>query len=116
MADVNNSPPLVLRREPTPGRTTVYCSGKVIAATAAALKAGVKPLIVPGGTLVLDLSEVGFMDSMGLGTIATLWVSSKTAGCNFTLINFSARLRDLFTVTHLLSLFEPCGEANAQIP
>ena len=70
---------------------------------------------VRGGSVVLDLTDVTFMDSMGLGTIATLWVSSKNAGCQLALINLSPRIRDLFTVTHLLSLFEACGESNAKI-
>ena len=52
---------------------------------------------------------------MGLGTVASLYVSAKTAGCQFELINLSRRLRDLFTVTHLLSLFEVCGETDARI-
>jgi anti-sigma B factor antagonist len=76
----------------------------------------VKPLIVPGGHVVLDLSGVTFMDSMGLGTIATLWVSSKGRSCGLVVTNLSPRIRDLFTVTHLLSLFEPCGGADARIP
>jgi anti-sigma B factor antagonist len=111
-----DSATLRLRTEVTPERTIVYCSGRVISTTADMLKAHVKPLVSPGRTLVIDLTEVTFMDSMGLGIIATLWVSAKSAQCRLTVTNLSARLRDLFTVTHLLSLFEACGETNAQIP
>jgi anti-sigma B factor antagonist len=107
---------LMLRRDVTPECTIVRCSARLILSTADALKADVKPLIVRGGSIVLDLSDVTFMDSMGLGTIASLWVSSRNARCQLTLINLSPRIRDLFTVTHLLSLFEGCGAANAQIP
>ena len=107
---------LMLRRDVTPECTIVYCSGKLISSTADVLKGDVKPLIVRGGSIVLDLSDVTFMDSMGLGTIASLWVSSKNARCQLALINLSPRIRDLFTVTHLLSLFEGCGEANIQTP
>jgi anti-sigma B factor antagonist len=107
---------LALRIDTAPDRSIVYCGGRLVSSTADALKAQVKPLIVRGGTVVMDLSELTFMDSMGLGTIASLWVSSKTASCQLALINLTPRIRDLFTVTHLLSLFEACGEANAQIP
>jgi anti-sigma B factor antagonist len=107
---------LTLLHEATSDGTVVYCRGRVILSTADELKRDVKPLIVHGGHIVLDLSEVTFMDSMGLGTIASLWVSSKNAGCQLTLVNLTRRLRDLFTMTHLLSLFEACGETNAQIP
>ena len=112
---MTDNSPLLFRTEVMSDRTIVHCSGKVISTTAEMLKAEVKPRIVPGATCVLDLSEVVFMDSMGLGTIASLWVSSKTARCAFTVTNLSPRLRDLFTMTHLLSLFEPCGETNAHI-
>jgi anti-sigma B factor antagonist len=96
--------------------TVVHCGGRLVLTTADLLKNEVKPLIGRSGTIVLDLSEVTFMDSVGLGTIASLYVSSKTAGCQLGVRNLSRRLRDLFTVTHLLSLFEACGESNAQIP
>jgi len=107
---------LVVWSEGTPGGTVVHCSGRLTSSTAAALKTEAKPLIVRGGSIVLDLSDVTFMDSMGLGTIASLWVSATNVRCQLALINLSPRIRDLFTVTHLLSLFEACGEANAQIP
>jgi anti-sigma B factor antagonist len=112
MAD---DPTLTLRSDVTPESTVVHCSGRLILSTADALKSYVKPRIVRGGSVVLDLTDLTFMDSMGLGTIATLWISSKTAGCQLALINLSPRIRDLFTVTHLLSLFEACGESNARI-
>jgi anti-sigma B factor antagonist len=107
---------LELRREMNPDRAVVYCSGRLVSTTADILKAEVKPLIVRGRNIVLDLSDLSFMDSMGLGTIASLWVSAKSRSCELVLVNLSPRIRDLFTVTHLLSLFEACGETNAQIP
>ncbi len=104
-----------VRNEFTSVGTSVHCRGRLTSNTTEELKVAVKPLIVPGGRIVLDLSDVTFMDSMGLGAIAGLWVSSKNARCELVLINLSPRIRDLFTVTHLLSLFEACGEANAHI-
>jgi anti-sigma B factor antagonist len=104
------------RTERTGEAAVVHCSGRLISTTAGQLHAGVKPLVTRGAKVVLDLTDVTFMDSMGLGTIASLYVSSKANGCTFELINLSRRVRDLFTVAHLLSLFEPCGESNAIIP
>ena len=108
-------PVLTLRTEVEGDVTIVRCSGTLTSAGAGLLHAEVKPLIHHAKKIVLDLSEVTFMDSMGLGTIVTLYVSSKTAGCQLELINLSRRIRDLFTLTHLLLLFEPCGETNARI-
>jgi anti-anti-sigma factor len=106
---------LTMRTEVLPDSTVVHCAGRLISSTSSALKDDLKPRMVSGGRLVLDLTGVTFMDSMGLGTIASLWVSSKNAHCELSLINLSPRVRDLFTVTHLLSLFEACGESNAHI-
>jgi anti-sigma B factor antagonist len=107
---------LTLRTDVAPESTVVHCTGRLISSTANELKDRVKPQLVPGANVVIDLSNVTFMDSMGLGTIAGLWVSSKNSGCQLSLINLSPRVRDLFTMTHLLSLFEACGESNARIP
>ena len=107
---------LTLRSDVTPESTVVHCSGRLISSTADALRSYVKPRLTSGTRVVVDLSEVTFMDSMGLGTVAALWVSSRNAGCQLALINLSPRIRDLFTMTHLLSLFEACGESNARIP
>jgi anti-sigma B factor antagonist len=107
---------LMLRTDTTADATVVRCSGRLISTSADRLKAEVKPLFRRGNKVVLDLSDVTFMDSMGLGTIASLYVSSKTAGCSLALINLNRRIRDLLSMTHLLSLFEACGETNAIIP
>ena len=113
---MTENPPLTLRTDVDGDVRIVRCSGRLTSSVAGLLHAEVKPLIPHAKKIVLDLTDLAFMDSMGLGTIATLYVSSKTAGCQFELINLSRRIRDLFTVTHLLSLFEQCGETNVTIP
>jgi anti-sigma B factor antagonist len=94
---------------------TVRCSGKLVSDVSREFQAAVKPLLTPGGRVTIDLTGLTFMDSMGLGTVASLYVSSKVAGCTLELINLNRRIRDLFSVTHLLSLFEPCGQSNIPI-
>ena len=105
-----------LRTETAGDVTTVYCTGRLVLSTSHVLSTQVKPLLGAGGRVVLDLTAVTFMDSMGLGTIATLWVSSRNRSCQLDVVNLTPRIRDLFTATHLLSLFEPCGQANVRIP
>jgi anti-sigma B factor antagonist len=45
------------------------------------------------------------MDSMGLGTVVRLYVSAKSAGCDLKLINLGKRVRQLLSVTNLMSVF-----------
>jgi anti-sigma B factor antagonist len=73
--------------------------------------------LIPGSKrIVLDLTDLGYMDSSGLGSIIGLYVSVKTAGGRLEVINLSARVRQLFSITNVLSLFEVCGEQNIRLP
>ena len=98
------------------GVCTVRCQGQLSGERALRLRDEVKPLVGKGRTVTLDLTEVTFMDSLGLGVIATLFISARTAGCQLEIVNLSPRLRDLLSVSHLLSLFEPAGQSNVKMP
>jgi anti-sigma B factor antagonist len=113
---MNHPQPLTLAVDVTDDGAVVRCRGKLTSVVSGTFHSEVKRLIPQTARITIDLTDVTFMDSMGLGTIATLYVSAKTAGCQLQLINLSPRVRELFSVTHLLSLFEPCGESNIPIP
>ena len=66
--------------------------------------------------IVLDLTELSYMDSMGLGTIIRLYVSAKAAGCELELINIGARIRQLLGMANVLSVFTACGEHHLRVP
>ena len=86
--------------------TTVRCHGRLINQTAGEVKDIVKPLIPQGGTILIDLKDVTFMDSLGLGTLVGLKVSAINEGyCKLKLENLSPRLQELLKLTSLTSLF-----------
>jgi anti-sigma B factor antagonist len=60
--------------------------------------------------IVLDLADVNYMDSLGLGTLVRLYVSAKSAGCNLELYHIGKRVREMLGVTHLLGVFTVIGE------
>ncbi len=109
-------PRLSLRIHAEDGEATVHCSGKLVAGVTETLSTEVRQLIPHSKRIVLDLTDLTHMDSMGLGTIVRLLVSSKAAGCALELINLSARIRQLFGLTNLLSVFEVCGEQRIKLP
>ncbi len=82
-------------------QTVVQCAGRVVSETTQSLKSTVKPLLSHGGTVVLDLTNVSYMDSSGLGAIVSLYVSAKAASCQLSLINLNKRLKELFSLTRL---------------
>jgi anti-sigma B factor antagonist len=94
----------------------VRCKGRLIGDQAVEVRSRVKPLLAGARHITLDLTDVVYMDSIGLGVIASLYVSSRSAGRRFEVVNISPRIRDLFSATHLLPLFESSGERNLRTP
>ena len=70
--------------------TTIVCHGRVTSETSGQLKEVVKPLIPLGGRIALDLTDVSYMDSSGLGALVGLKVSALREGyCTLTLVNLT---------------------------
>ena len=61
----------------TPTEIVVHCAGKITSDTIQQLKATVKPLFPEGKTVLVDLTNVTYMDSAGLGAIVGLYFSAK---------------------------------------
>jgi len=85
----------------TPTESIVHCTGKITLDTAELLRKTVKPLLSQGTKVALDLANVSYMDSSGLGTVVGLYASAKAANCQLKLVNLSGRLKDLLSITHL---------------
>jgi anti-anti-sigma factor len=98
------SPKLDLTTETTPTETIVHCSGRIVSDTTQLLRTTVKPLFSQSKIVVLDLTNVNFMDSSGLGAIVSLYVSAKAANSQLKLINLNQRLKELFSITRLGSV------------
>lgn len=96
--------------------TIIRCTGRLTAETSPHLKTEVKALLPNKRRLILDLGELGYMDSSGLGTLVGLYISAKSAKCEFHLLNLSPRMRELLSMTNLLSLFEACGRSGMRFP
>ncbi|HEY7352618.1 MAG TPA: STAS domain-containing protein [Terriglobales bacterium] len=59
----------------------------------------------PAETLILDFTDVPYIDSSGLGLLVTAYVSRQKAGRKMVLSGINARVQKLFDVTHTASLF-----------
>ncbi len=96
--------------------TVVRCTGRLTAETSPHLKMEVKALLPNKRPLILDLSELAYMDSSGLGTLVGLYISAKGAKCELQLLNLSPRIRELLSITNVLSVFESCGRTGMRLP
>jgi anti-anti-sigma factor len=98
---VFRAPELSMDIDTKSDESVVHCTGKITSDTAESLKATVKPLYPRSKTVVLDLTNVSYMDSSGLGAIVGLYVSARTANSQLKLINLNQRLKELFSLTRL---------------
>ena len=92
----------------------VHCHGGLTLTTASRLRHEVKRLLVNARIITVDFTDLAMIDSYGLGTMASLYVSARNAGRELYIVNMGARVREMFSVTRLLSLFE--GAANVRLP
>lgn len=94
----------------------VRCVGRLTVEHAEILKDHVKSLIPHKKRIILDLNEITHMDSSGLGTLVSLYVSARKGNCDLLLVNYSKSVRHLLGLTNLLSVFEAAGRHGAKFP
>ena len=94
--------------------TVVRCTGRLTTDTSSHLKTEVKALLPQKRRVILDLTELGYMDSSGLGVLVGLYISAKGAKCEMQLLNLSPRIRELLSITNVLSVFEDCGRSGTR--
>jgi anti-sigma B factor antagonist len=88
------------------GETAVVkCHGRLVFGTSDEFYQAVRPLLPQTKTVVVDLAELTYVDSMGLGTLVRLYASSRQEGCEFKLLHLGKQLRNLLKMTNLLSVF-----------
>lgn len=103
-------PELTLEAVKSSEEILVRCSGRVTSTTSNTLQSKVRSLIPETKCVVLDLTDVNYIDSSGLGTLVSVYMAAKRRHCELKLINLSQRLQELFRITRLSSVFEGHGE------
>ncbi len=91
-------------------KSIVHCRGKLVAGVCSFLYERVHKLIPESKLIVLDLTELEWVDSMGLGTLVRLYVGCKSAGCQLQLINLGKRVKELLGLTNMMGIFAELGE------
>jgi anti-sigma B factor antagonist len=83
----------------------VKCHGRLIAGTTEEFFQEVKHLLPKTKVVVVDLAELDYVDSSGLGTLVRLHTSARKQGCDFKLLHLGKQLRNVLKLTNLLSVF-----------
>jgi anti-anti-sigma factor len=85
--------------------TTIKCYGRLISENAQEIKDVVKPLLPQGGRIVIDLSDLTYLDSSGLGALVALKASAIKQGlCILQLVNVTPRVLELMRLTNLAQI------------
>ena len=107
--------PFTLDVERNSESATVKCHGRLVLGVCDVLASAVKELIPTSKCIVLDLTDLSLMDSIGLGTLVRLYVSAKAGGSRLVLVNVGARIRQLLGITNLLSVLTDMCEQGVNI-
>jgi len=99
---------LKLTKRTVDGILVIACSGRLVfGEESSMLREDVKDAIQQGNKrIVLNLGEVNYIDSGGLGTLVALHTTAHNAGATIKLANLTKRVGDLLQVTKLLTVFE----------
>lgn len=99
---------LKLTKRTVDGILVIQCNGRIVfGEESSLLRDEVKKSIADGARkIVLNLGEVTYIDSGGLGTLVALHTTAHNAGGTIKLANLTKRVGDLLQVTKLLTVFE----------
>lgn len=99
---------LKLTKRTVDGILVIGCSGRIVLGEESSLmRDEVKKTLQDGiKRIVLNLGEVSYIDSSGLGTLVALHTTALNAGATIKLANLTKRVGDLLQVTKLLTVFE----------
>jgi anti-sigma B factor antagonist len=99
---------LKMTKRTVDGILAIVCNGRIVFGDESAmLRDEVKKAIAEGHKrIVLNLGEVNYIDSGGLGTLVALHTTAHNAGGSIRLANLTKRVGDLLQVTKLLTIFE----------
>ena len=89
------------------GVTIIDLSGRIVFGDeSATLRDKVKSLIPTNSRIILNLAQISYIDSGGIGTMVSLFTSARAAGGDIKLVNLTKRVGDLLQITKLITVFE----------
>jgi anti-sigma B factor antagonist len=89
------------------GIVVTDCAGRIVfGEETAELRDRIKALLANSSRIVLNLADVNYIDSGGLGTLVSLYITARNTGGAVKLARLTQRVGDLLQITKLLTVFE----------
>ena len=81
-----------------------------------ALRAKVKSLIAEGKQkIVLNMKNIEYIDSAGLGMLVAAHLSAKTHGASLCLCQLGSKFHEVLEITKLVTVFQVCSTEAAAV-
>src|SRR5260370_5744236 len=100
------------------GASVIALDGRIVLGEESkALREKLKSLIAEGKKkIVLNMNNVEYIDSAGLGILVATHVSAKTQGASLHLCHLRSKFQEVLQITNLLTVFEVCETEAAAVP
>ncbi len=99
---------LTIAEDQRNGVTILKLSGRlVLGQESSELRSTIKRLLDAGDNKILvDLGEVGYIDSAGLGTLVSGFTSARNANGTMKLANLTKKVSEQLNITKLVTVFD----------
>ena len=99
------------------GITVLDIEGRIVLGEESnAFRERVKSLLAAGKKkIVLNMAQVSYIDSAGLGTLVATFHSARSQGATLKLVNLGAKFQEVLQVTKLMTVFDTYDTEAAAI-
>jgi anti-sigma B factor antagonist len=93
------------------------CSGKItLGEGTMAIRNTVREVLKNGGKkIVLNLSDVNYIDSSGIGELVSTYTTVTNNGGQLKLLNLTKKIQELLAITKLLTVFQVYDSEQAAL-
>ena len=90
------------------GVTIVDCSGRItLGEGSVTIRDAVRDLLAKGQSkILLNLADISYIDSSGIGELVSAFTTVKNAGGELKLLNLTKKVQDLLQITKLYTVFD----------
>ena len=99
------------------GASVVALDGRIVmGAEGNALRQELQKLVAEGKkNIVLNMSNIEYVDSAGLGTLVAAHLSAKSQGASLKLCHLGSKLQEVLQITRLSTVFQVCSTEAAAV-
>ena len=93
----------------------VKCHGRLVSGVGDEFYQAVKPVLSETKAVTIDLADLTYIDSMGLGTLVRIYAHARSVSCKVTLLHLGKQVRNVLSMTNLLAVFARAEDDNITI-